>query len=207
MLVKIIVFEVVDAAAHDRSQRAWSALSSTPGFIGQTGGWTHNQRALMAAFWESEAAHTAFMKRGHDTLERELLGSHRAIDIILAHELIPVGGESDLTAAVRAATYLRVMDCRVVSQRVEHFVAIERDVWAPAMAASPGMLCGSFAGAIDDPQQFVVATLWRDERAHDAYQRDRFPAAYTAAGVETDTTRIAGQYARIVPEWCVTKDG
>jgi heme-degrading monooxygenase HmoA len=207
MLVKIIVVEVVDAAAYDRAQRAWSVLGGTPGFIGQTGGWTHNQRAVLVAFWESDAAHDAFMKGGHDALEREYLGSHRAIDVILAHERIPLRGNASLLAAARDATYLRIMDCRVEAGRVDRFVTVQREILTPAMESAPGLLGGAFAAVTDDPQRFVVVSLWSDQAAHDRYQSERFPAAYTAAGVTTETMRIAGQYAQVVPEWCVTKRG
>jgi heme-degrading monooxygenase HmoA len=207
MLLKIIVVQVVDAAAYDRAQRAWARLRAAPGFIAQTGGWTHSQHAIIAAFWKSRSAHAAFMKGGHDALEREYLGSHRAIDVTLAREHLPMDGEAPgILEAVEAGGFLRLTDCRVEREHVDHFLAVQREVWTPAMQASPGMLGGTFAQVEDDAQRFFVASLWSDERAHDRYQRERFPSAYTASAAQADTTRIMGQFAQIVPEWRVLRD-
>jgi heme-degrading monooxygenase HmoA len=207
MLLKIIVVQVVDTAAYDRAQRAWTKLRAAPGFIAQTGGWTHSQHAIIAAFWESRSAHTAFMKGGHDALEREYLGSHRAIDVTLAREELAMRGESPgIREAVKGGSFLRLTDCHVEREHLDHFLAVQRDVWTPAMRTSPGMLGGTFAQVEDDARRFFVASLWSDERAHDRYQRERFPAAYTASAAQAGTTRIMGQFAQIIPEWRVIRD-
>jgi hypothetical protein len=92
-------------------------------------------------------------------------------------------------------------------RRNDHFITVQREIWTPAMESRPGMLGGAFAGAVDDPQRFVVATLWSDKQAHDTYQREIFSRRLYSGRCRTDTKRIAGQYAQVSAEWRVTKGG
>lgn len=109
------------------------------------------------------------------------------------------GGVLDVARAMGAGGVLRVADCRLAEGAEEHFVDVQRRVWAPAMNAA-GMLGGVFVrlGA----GRYLVVTSWPDVEVHRRYS-ERVLRLRELAGAVTDLTGSTGHVVPLEPTWRV----
>ncbi|MEU3573725.1 DUF4937 domain-containing protein [Kitasatospora sp. NPDC036755] len=186
-------------------QRHWSALSDQPGLVGQTGGWQPDaDRALLLALWADEPAYARFLRERHDRIAD--LADQRSSSLEIEVSTGPVvltmpGAVPSLPAALGRATVLRAADCRLHPGRAEHFLDVQREVWAPGMAAADGMLGGTVTRLAAD--RCLVTTLWTTAAAHHAYTTDRLPALLARAAVATDVRALTGHLLPLEPSWRV----
>ncbi|MFE4519683.1 DUF4937 domain-containing protein [Kitasatospora sp. NPDC056783] len=185
-------------------QRRWSAISDQPGLVGQTGGWTPGaDRALLLALWADEAAYTRFMGERHDHTAA-LAGrhhAHTAIEVATGPVVLTMPGAApSLPDALNRATVLRAADCRLHPGRADHFLDVQRRLWAPGMAAA-GMLGGAVTRLAAD--RYLVTSLWTTPAAHHAYTTHHLPALLPRAAVPTDVHTLTGQLLPLEPSWLV----
>ncbi|MGW8885738.1 YdbC family protein [Streptomyces sp. NPDC055749] len=201
MLVKWIRCTVVDRHGFERGQRKWAGLLGEPGFRGQSGGWSRARPdvAHVFAFWENRVFYDSFMARGHDRLAAAQSGMCRDMQVKLFDFRFDVktGFEPHFTDA----DVVRVAHSRVHEDRVEHFALMQRTVWNPAMAGSPGMLRGMFGEA--PGQEFLVLSMWQSSAERGKYRPQGVERLSDRAQTETDVAELAGDVVDLQPLWTV----
>jgi heme-degrading monooxygenase HmoA len=187
-------------------------LRQQPGFAFQIGGFDRRDRqsARILAAWDSRSAYERFMADSHDGLFRVTgqAGSFHSPHVRTGELVLEMPGQKgDLIGALTAARLLRVADCMLAPGRAAHFEEVQERIWAPAMARADGMLGGVFTRLRDDHSdaRYLVATGWRDQDAHDAYQREQVPALAREAGNASDLADLRGYAVDLVPEWTIRR--
>ncbi|MEU3463056.1 YdbC family protein [Streptomyces sp. NPDC006733] len=202
MLVKWIRCGVVDRAGFERGQRKWAGLRGQPGFRGQGGGWSRAQPGVahLFAVWDSRAAYEAFMTGGaHDQLAGSQADSYENLGVLLFEHLLDVRVGFD--ARFADADLLRVAHSRVRPGRAEHFVEMQKKVWNPAMAGSPGLLRGTFAEGPDN--NFLVLSLWSSVDERGKYRPTAMARLAERTELEDDVSSVAGDVVDLVQAWTV----
>lgn len=173
MLIKWIVCNVPmeDRSSFSTAQERWKAISRAPGFVAQFGGWDekNSQEACILSLWKDQASFDFFMAEIHDTVteSNSQASTYSGISVDFFEPEMEMPGEfKNLVDAIGHGNFLRVVDCRVFQERVEHFRQAQKDIWIPGMSQSPGMLGGSFNSGHRDPQRFLVTTLWSSRESH-----------------------------------------
>ncbi|GAB3127862.1 YdbC family protein [Streptomyces calidiresistens] len=202
MLVKWIRCNVVERTGFERGQRKWAGLLGEPGFRGQGGGWSRSDPGVahIFCFWESRALYDSFMARSHARLASSQAGTHRDERVRLFDYRFDVkmGFEPRFTDV----DLLRVAHCRVHEDRTEHFSLMQRKVWNPAMAGSPGMVRGVFAEAEED-REFLVLSMWDSAAERAKYRTERVERLVLRAGTGADLAALAGDVIDLEPAWTV----
>ncbi|MEV7601872.1 DUF4937 domain-containing protein [Kitasatospora sp. NPDC089797] len=192
-------------AAFAAGQRRWSAIADQPGLLGQLGGWSGTDgRALLLALWTNEAAHRHFLHERHDEVAARADQQDRWDSLRIASGPVVLtlpGAAPSLPDALRRAALLRVADCELRPGRTAHFLTVQRELWAPGMAATGGLLTGSVARL--GPTRYLVTTLWTDPAAHTAYTADTLPALRARANVPADVAALTGHALPLHPDWRV----
>lgn len=196
MIVKHIRARVPDRAAFDRAQRRWGPQS---GMITQLGGWSlqgDDDVAVVVALWEDDDAHRRFLAAGHDAVAERQRDTYTDLSV----ELFAVAADAAaLTSSPPSSTVLRTARCTLRPGRGEHALAVQREVWFPAMGDA-GMEHG-LLGIREDT--LLVLSLWPDRATHDAYQRDRVAALREEADVAVDMEGVDGDLVALEPGWRV----
>lgn len=209
MLVKWIQCSVPDSqrSAFHNAQLRWSTLAKCSGFVAQCGGWDERTGdACILGVWKSPATYKRFMTFVHDPIveDNEQDACYDAISVLTASALIRMRGEHPtIRKAVVDAAFLRVADCEAAPASRSRFIDRQLHIWEPAMRESPGQLGGLFSAVTDDPNRFLVTTLWRSETHHATYQTGRLPRLKSQARVDDDTLSVTGHRVPLVPEWTV----
>ena len=201
MLVKWVRCHVVDAAAFERGQRGWAALSGLPGFLGQCGGWSRREPGVahVLACWRGAGEHAAFLRGAHDGIAAGQAGSYDRIEVRLLDRVLDVG--AGVPPDLPAGAVARLAHCRVRPDRVAHFERAQAEVWNPGMRAAPGMRGGVFARR--DPAEFLVFSVWRTVADHERYRVERLPELRRRAGAADDLVEVTGDLVDLVPAWTV----
>ncbi|WP_435871964.1 DUF4937 domain-containing protein [Kitasatospora griseola] len=196
----------VPVAARGRfsvAQEAWSTISDQPGLVGQLGGWDPaTGRAQLLGLWTDESAYRRFMRERHDTVAagNQQRAGCTAIDIATGGTVLAMAGDvADLPHALERATLLRVADCRTLPGREEHFLEVQREVWAPGMAAAGGMLAGVVVQL--EAHRYLVTTLWSGAAAHQRYASRHLPALRSRAALDGDVQSMTGHVLPLEAAW------
>ena len=207
MFVKWI--EATVAAGHrpafSRAQSQWSAIASTPGLVGQVGGWSGDV-ACVLSLWSDSDSYESFMTDVHDVIteasDQGATYSHLRVRLFLSRFPMP-GSRNSFGAGLTEATFLRVADCVVAPERVRHFESAQQTIWRPAMATAAGMLAGIFSVGRADSNSFLVTTLWSNEESHARYVSDDVPRLRDLADAGADMMSITGHAFVLEPSWTV----
>ncbi|MFF2956067.1 DUF4937 domain-containing protein [Kitasatospora sp. NPDC057965] len=185
------------------AQRAWAAIGDQPGLVGQVGGWDGGC-ARVLGLWADEEAYGRFMRERHDAVVAASGqgGTYTAIVVGAGEVVLQMAGDAvDPRDALETAALLRVADCRIRPGRAGHFMDVQREVWAPGMAAAGGMLGGVVTRL--DPQRYLVTTLWSGAAAHERYAAEQLPALRERAAVTDDLQALTGHLLPLEPAWTV----
>lgn len=155
--------------------------------------------AHVFAFWENRVFYDSFMARGHDRLAAAQSGMYRDMQVKLFEYRFDVktGFEPHFTDA----DVVRVAHSRVHEGRAEHFSLMQRQVWNPAMAGSPGMLRGMFGEAPGD--EFLVLSMWQSSAERGKYRPQGVERLSDRAQTETDVAELTGDVVELQPLWTV----
>ncbi len=208
MLLKWIVCDVEPSnrVAFGEAQQAWGAIGSADGLLGQTGGWDRKSgRACVVGAWASTTSYEAFMGGLHDEV---IAGSRQektyvSSRVTIFDGVMEMAGHDGAGAPFERAGFVRVADCHVHPERVAHFIQVQREVWAPGMAACAGMLGGWF-GRAERGERFLVVTLWENEACHEAYASGPFATLRGKAGAAEDLRSITGYQVVVEQGWKVS---
>ncbi|MCO1579897.1 YdbC family protein [Crossiella sp. SN42] len=200
-MIKWVRCHAVDVDSFDRGQRAWSALSGLPGFLGQFGGWSRRKPGVahVFAWWNSQRDHQEFMAGAHDHLAANQVGTYDTIEARLWEHCLDIG--AGLPTGFSSGSVVRLAHCRVKAGRQEHFVRAQANVWNPGMGAASGMLGGAFARR--GQTEFLVLSLWNSVADHERYRTDRFPDLHHRARATEDLDDITGDQIELNPAWTV----
>jgi len=191
-----------------KGQEAWSALSNLDGFVAQTGGWSQSRDdcAVIVAYWENETAYNRFMRDAHDDIfkSNSQEETYSEITVTLFEGVSDTtGAGSSIGESVLQAEFIRLADCRVRSDRIEHFLEVQETVWKPGMAGAAGMLEELFARSTKEKQRFLVTTLWEKEGDHTRYREGIFRSLSERAAPYEDCVSIDGILVKVERSWRV----
>lgn len=184
------------------------ATSEVPGFIGQIGGWDERDQtsACILSLWKDQESYIHFMHELHDQIEKDSKQSS-AYNLRVVDFFNPIdsfsGTSLNMHDLLTSCKHLRVADCTVKSQRIEHFREAQTSVWIPAMTKAEGMLGGHFSHDHHNDSRFMVSTLWNSSFIHDKYRTEQLPALKTKANVVNDLEEITGWSVMLEPSWLV----
>ncbi|MGW6935206.1 DUF4937 domain-containing protein [Lentzea sp. NPDC054927] len=192
-----------DVPAHmrdrfDATQRSWSVIAGQPGLIGQVGGWDgRTGRAHVFALWANDDSHRVFLRDRHDAVADA--GGYTGIAVAHGEVILTMPGAAETVAGAMSGGLLRVADCHLAAGAEEHFVAVQREVWTPAMAAA-GVLGGVLAQVT--AHRWLVATFWPDAGTHRRYAVD-VPGLRAQATAGSDIASMSGHVLELEPAWRV----
>ena len=164
MLIKWIRAEVQNVNMHlfTSSQEGWSELSKVNGFLGQVGGWNLNNsnEACILGFWRDLDSYHDFMNLNHDEIyERSnQKGTFTNLKTNL-YELNFYINNNDPLLFMNSVNIIRVAECMVKTEKIEHFKQMQKSVWNPGMSKSNGFFGGVFASETRTSTEFLVISL------------------------------------------------
>jgi hypothetical protein len=180
------------------AQRKWSVVAGQPGLIGQVGGWnSRTGRAHVLALWTDADSHQAFLHGRHDSVADA--GAYSEVMVSHGEVVLTMPGTAPTVAEAMNGGLLRVADCHLAPGAAEHFLAVQREVWAPAMA-SAGVLGGIFARLAE--HRYLVATFWPDVETHRRYAEE-VPRLRARATADDDIAAMSGHVLELEPSWRV----
>lgn len=182
------------------AQERWSVIAAEHGLIGQVGGWAFDtNRAHLLGVWDCAESYARFMRNRHDCVAEQAghAGTYRDLAACAGPVVFSIDGDAgSLGVAIEQGTLLRVADCVVRAGRGEHFVQVQRSVWAPGMAAAGGMLAGLFTQL--GPDRYRSSPT-----AHTRYARDDINALRQRASADDDIDALTGTVFKLEPRWRV----
>jgi len=210
MLLKWIVCSTSTEmqTAFSAAQEQWAALKGLPGFLGQVGGWNSKNpsQAGILSCWQDEAAYQRFMQHIHDDIYRrsDQKQTYLSISVTLFKDILAIpGSATDFLSALSQGSVLRVTDSHVLPEQGQAFEQNQRTIWNPGMAEAGGMLGGVCAQAIEDSSRYLVASLWSDAQAHQAYLQTAFPLLRERAQLPQSIQHIEGWVIQLEKSWQV----
>jgi len=214
LLVKWIRCAVgeMDRRAFSEAQSKWSVIAGSPGFVGQHGGWdirANSPTACIVCVWQDIDSYRSFMGMLHDKITDANQQARTYSEIHVDHcdvvFAMPGAHEGLIEGIASGGSFLRVAECTVKADRVESFLQVQRDIWVPAMASTPGMHGGLFLRSHTNPVSFTVLTSWTSILEHDDYAKNRVPELRRRADVTADLEKLVGRFIPLEPRWSVAK--
>ncbi|USN48514.1 MAG: YdbC family protein [Pseudobdellovibrionaceae bacterium] len=207
MLIKWIVCKVIPEhrTSFSKAQEAWQELSDVDGFIAQFGGWDlkNSGDACILGLWKDKESYDQFMNHVHDNVfeTNSQENTYESISVGLFDTVLDMPGlHSNLVTSLCDGKYLRVADCKVKPDHVDHFVAVQREIWIPEMAKAKGMIGGNFNRSPCE-DRFIVTTLWTEQKLHDEYSKNIVPSLREKANVSNDLIHMTGRFVLLEPTW------
>lgn len=204
MLLKWILCDCLNSqkASFSKAQQQWVTLTEAPGFLGQFGGWDHDQAGILGV-WNDLHSYQNFMAKLHDEItdKNHQAQSYQSISVTLLEPVHPIGGSFQL-AKIEGQALLRVARCELREGRLASFKARQETLWNQGMAECEGFLGGAW-GLTQSKQVTYVFSLWKNEAAHAYYQSQVFPALKKQACTVQDMVKIQGYKVLCEPTWLV----
>jgi len=193
------------------AQKNWIRLKNAKGFIAKEGGWDMNDetKACILSFWESEDTLKYFMNNLHDQIVSENKQDQFYNSITVEHynRILSMEGESSsLTEAINNAELLRIADCTVKDNKIEHFEKVQKEIWKPGMRTAKGMLGGCFSKSENDANKYLVSTFWNSLDNHIYYVNSILPGLREKADAANDLDMITGKQILLVNSWNIIND-
>ena len=206
MILEWMIYHVPDYLSV--GDRACSLLPQQPGFKAQIGGFnldSANPQACTLTFWSTVRDYVKFMDQERDSaLVRYQERKREMIEVALFSATMTFPGEfPSVLESLEKATVLRVADCHIKTDRQDHFVAVERDVWIPGISWRDGMFAGIFSKALNSQSRFLVTTFWQDLEAHASYHLNVYPDLSQTANASEDVRNMNRSLVKLEPSWLV----
>ncbi len=192
-------------------QEAWAALADVDGFVAQTGGWScgDDNLAVIVAFWESADAYESFVQEVHDVIfeSNGQEGSFGETSVALFEDVFDVpGSSSSIREAALLGDFVRIADCHIERDRVDHFLDVQETFWKQGIGETAGMLGGVLARGRDDRLRYLVSTFWKSEDPHTRYRKGVFSSLRERAVPDSDCLSLSGTLVHVVPSWRVVSE-
>jgi len=208
MLCKWMVCDVLELQknAFSTAQKQWIKIQGAPGFLGQWGGWDKRNptNACIMGLWKKESDYQHFMNDLHDhiTDDNQQASTYKSLQVSFFQEYMPIPGHKGVTSADRP-TYIRIAECFVKADRVEHFIQTQKELWNPGMSQVEGMLGGHFCRHVDEPLHFLVISFWKEELSHKDYVENVFPELRKHSHVDEELNHLIGRFIALESAWDV----
>jgi heme-degrading monooxygenase HmoA len=207
MLFKLIIATVPSSlrAEFTASQTAaWSGLGSVPGFLAQGGGWetNHPDWAIVIAYWKNEQSYADFMRQQHDSFADQQRETYSQLQVYSGHVIMNMK-EADPRILMNEAEIVRVTDLTLLPDSSPMFLAMQFDVWRPALAGASGILGNTVARLARLPDRFASTTFWRSTDALRNFLENLYPALSAQANLEKHIKERVSYHARLEPSWRV----
>jgi len=193
------------------AQEKWIRTKSAKGFVAQTGGWNSKDEteACIISFWENKYALQYFMTNFHDQIfienKQDQFYSSIAVDHFNSN-LTLEGESSTFIQAIKNAHILRIADCRVKNDKVEHFEQMQKEIWQPGMKNAKGMLIGYCSKSTNDTNAYLITSFWDSQENHQKYVDNILHGLREKADVINDLETTAGKQLFLVDSWKILKD-
>ena len=156
------------------AQEKWNSTISAKGFVAQSGGWNSldDTEACIISFWESKDDLKYFMTNLHDQILNDNKQNKLYSSIVVDHyntTLTLEGESSTIVEAIKNAKLLRIADCRVNKDSVEHFDQVQKNIWQSEMQKVNGILRGYFSKSTKDTNKYLIITFWESLENHKNY--------------------------------------
>ncbi|OAJ33568.1 DUF4937 domain-containing protein [Piscirickettsia salmonis] len=211
MLVQWICGEVIDSQreAFVKQQSDWqNALKAASGFVAQAGGWdSHNEDDVSVLdFWQDRASFEQFNQRPH--IELCGVGGKQSCQLLSSSvfelSLMISGDYDDFFKAIPHCAVMRVAECTVKEDCVDHFLNAQQTIWAPGLKAAHA-LCAAVMQDIHNPMHHFVVSLWKDEKEHKNYTLRSLPVLRSQSEILKDVDFLWGKLVNFSPDWMVLK--
>jgi quinol monooxygenase YgiN len=146
------------------------------------------------------------MQHIHDDIYRrsDQKQTYLSISVTLFKDILAIpGSATDFLSALSQGSVLRVTVSHVFPEQRLTFEQNQRTIWNPGMAEAGGMLSGVCAQAIADSSRYLVASLWSDAQAHQAYLQTAFPLLRERAQLPQSIQHIEGWVIQLEKSWQV----
>ncbi|MEE9430030.1 MAG: YdbC family protein [Melioribacteraceae bacterium] len=210
MYLKWIVCEVENEfkSAFSEAQEKWFETKKTKGFMGQIGGWNlqYPTEACILSFWEDKNSLNYFMENIHYEIfnnnKQEKTYKSIYVNYFNLKFNMP-GSEIDFARRIKTATFLRIADCKVKPEKVNHFEEVQKSIWLPGMRKTKGMLGGEFSISEKEMSRYLVSTFWDSEKNHAQYVKNNLSILQNKSDVENDLLNITGKQILLENSWRV----
>lgn len=192
------------------AQEKWIKMQETSGLIGQIGGWDLKDKntACVISFWEDQKSLEYFMQNIHDKifLENKQVECYDSIEVGYFNSILSMEGEcSSLVDIIKNAKLLRIADCFVKQNNIDHFEKVQNEIWLPGMKNSNGMLGGKFSQSNNNSSRYLVSTFWNSLENHDNYVENKLLKLKVLANVKSLINSITGRQIVLVDSWKIIK--
>jgi heme-degrading monooxygenase HmoA len=200
MRIKHISFRSIDAAKREawrESQRIWLERSVASGGLVCAYGAEGDGHARAVFAWADEAALHAFMERAHDEAMAAAgtVGRQSVLYLDPVYVLGSVTNANALPIPAAGAGYVGETVAWVREEGDAIWLESQR-AWNDALERADGCLGGFVARG---RRTFVVTSFWRDEAAHDRYEREVVPGLRERAAGDAFTVRLQRFSAPTLP--------
>lgn len=212
MLIKWMVC-TVSAQQKDsfhQSQRSWHEMSEAPGFIIQFGGWNlkNTHEACIVSMWENHDDYDRFMEIKHDPIYEKSgqQATFEQIEVHLFQKCCNINGgrvEQIFVPSVKAGQVIRVADCLVKEEHLEHYLMMQESVWNLGLGNAPGMIKGVFAHSLSSLNRYLVLSCWRDRERYRIFSQRLLPELERWARSKDDLGSFQGKVFEIDQDWIV----
>jgi len=210
MLLKWIVCRVLDSNHEEFSeaQQMWGSIRHLPGFLSQFGGWdTRNaDSACIMGMWEDDFSYQNFMTNYHNEIidENKQEQSYESLTTSFYHDILEIPGNSTTSGeALDKSSWIRIAECVVKPNKVEHFFQAQKDIWNLGMAQVEGMHGGYFCKNTTQDNSYLVLSFWKDRESHQYYLDQIFPELRQLSLVSEDVVSLIGRFIELKNGWKV----
>lgn len=212
MYIKWIICRVKENERQkfSEAQEKWERISNADGFIAQTGGWDFQNKndACIISFWKNKKFLDAFMTNIHNEIikDNKQINTYDKISVDYFKSIFEMDSENNsLFNAANNGKLLRIADCIVDPEKIDHFGKMQSEIWLREMQKSEGMLGGVFAENENYKTNYLLATFWKNTDNHKVYTNTKLHQLRKESYVESDTGEITGRLISIVSKWKVIK--
>lgn len=200
MRIKHISFRSIDEAKQEAwraSQRIWLERSIASGGLVCAYGAEGAGHARAVFVWADEAALKTFMERSHDDAMAAAgtVGRHSVLYLDPVYVLHGEGPARALPVPTAGVGFVGETVAWVREEGDAIWLESQR-AWNQALERADGCLGGFVARG---RRTFVVTSFWRDEAAHDRYERDVVPGLREGAAGDAHTVRLLRFTAPTIP--------
>ncbi|TCS96423.1 DUF4937 domain-containing protein [Hazenella coriacea] len=212
MLIKWIV-STVSTQQKDtfhQCQRGWQEMNKAPGFIIQFGGWNlkNPEEACIVSMWENQDKYDQFMNIMHDQIYEKSgqSGTFEHLEVHLFEKWCNINGgrvEQVFVPCVQAGQTIRIADCLVKENHLEHYLMMQESVWNLGLGNAPGMVKGVFARSLTSLNRYLVLSCWRDQERYQIFAKRLLPELERWARSKEDLGSFQGKVFEIEQDWII----
>ena len=207
MLFKLIAATVPNdrhAKFSESQASGWSGLESVPGFVAQIGGWVNDRPdcAVIVAYWKNEQFYADFMREQHDSFVNRQRDTYSELRVNTGQVILTIK-EADPRVAIAQTGVMRVTDITLRQDSSPLFLAMQFDIWRPALISSGGMLGNTLSRLGRLPDRFASTTFWSSSDALRNYLETIYPVLSVQAKLKDHVGEMVSYHIPLESSWSV----